>query len=934
MAYEAVESLQQSLLLILQRHDHLTTRHVKQRIISIHTKAVVLQLNLKHFPEKETIMEVVNTTEEIIEYLFSPQKLSDCESTDPTIRLLGKLAEEIDSTVGCVVDYCKSNAVSYSPADSDSSSSRSTLKSQVEDLTVATELVVKISNRLRRLAVRIESTAIELVDEDPIDPPSISPLTSKDVVVSFNDNLSDSAAVTSKDVVVGFYEDMQQIMDRLVRDDTLEIRVIPIVGMGGIGKSTLAKIVYDNQLIKQHFYICAWVTLRQDYSIQSVLSILLASLKGKLDLVGRDSLKATKEVELEISEILSERLRFMASRVEWSAPVQDSLQEIYKILWGRRFLTVMDGIWSLTDIRNRTDQLFPDNLNGSRIMLTTRLKNVAAVYEPVHMMHFLDDEQSWRLFQHKVFGDQDCPLELQTVGEKIVKGCGGLPLSIVTVARLLSMIPRTPKLWQQIEANAEQLGSVLSLSYNHLSLHLRKCFLYMAAFPQGYEIRASELIKLWVAEDFLKHQIYRFNSETVEEEAERNLEDLVNASLVLVTSRKIDGKIKRCRLHSMVRDFCVRQAGEEKFLLSVMDYFPTPILRRHFLPQVLQNHHRISVSWHDLHLRDFTHSSCTTSIICFPQRGFRPKGSVENFTSLKVLHVLRKNDHSYWELGQVFGLIDLTYLASNIPDSIVPPAISKPQNLQTLIICRSEVRLPVEIWSLRQLRHLIAFSFCPLLLPEGVTIFLENLQTFSMATNFVCSERMVKVIPSIKKLGICYSRDEFGSVYHLDNLIHLLQLEKLKLEVHSSFVLTLDNHGFPLSLKKLELNGEWISWSRMTIVGSLPNLQVLKLKNYACYGRHWETNNGEFVNLRLLLIDKSNLKCWRTDRSHFPSLLCLMLYRCPYLDEIPKDIANIQALELIEIDDHNHSLLHSAKIIQEEQREVGSDHLKVVVKRS
>ncbi|KAG6434683.1 hypothetical protein SASPL_106323 [Salvia splendens] len=867
MAYEAVESLQQSLLLILQRHDHLTTRHVKQRIISIHTKAVVLQLNLKHFPEKETIMEVVNTTEEIIEYLFSPQKLSDCESTDPTIRLLGKLAEEIDSTVGCVVDYCKSNAVSYSPADSDSSSSRSTLKSQVEDLTVATELVVKISNRLRRLAVRIESTAIELVDEDPIDPPSISPLTSKDVVVSFNDNLSDSAAVTSKDVV-------------------------------------------------------------------SVLSILLASLKGKLDLVGRDSLKATKEVELEISEILSERLRFMASRVEWSAPVQDSLQEIYKILWGRRFLTVMDGIWSLTDIRNRTDQLFPDNLNGSRIMLTTRLKNVAAVYEPVHMMHFLDDEQSWRLFQHKVFGDQDCPLELQTVGEKIVKGCGGLPLSIVTVARLLSMIPRTPKLWQQIEANAEQLGSVLSLSYNHLSLHLRKCFLYMAAFPQGYEIRASELIKLWVAEDFLKHQIYRFNSETVEEEAERNLEDLVNASLVLVTSRKIDGKIKRCRLHSMVRDFCVRQAGEEKFLLSVMDYFPTPILRRHFLPQVLQNHHRISVSWHDLHLRDFTHSSCTTSIICFPQRGFRPKGSVENFTSLKVLHVLRKNDHSYWELGQVFGLIDLTYLASNIPDSIVPPAISKPQNLQTLIICRSEVRLPVEIWSLRQLRHLIAFSFCPLLLPEGVTIFLENLQTFSMATNFVCSERMVKVIPSIKKLGICYSRDEFGSVYHLDNLIHLLQLEKLKLEVHSSFVLTLDNHGFPLSLKKLELNGEWISWSRMTIVGSLPNLQVLKLKNYACYGRHWETNNGEFVNLRLLLIDKSNLKCWRTDRSHFPSLLCLMLYRCPYLDEIPKDIANIQALELIEIDDHNHSLLHSAKIIQEEQREVGSDHLKVVVKRS
>ncbi|XP_047978960.1 putative late blight resistance protein homolog R1B-16 [Salvia hispanica] len=445
--------------------------------------------------------------------------------------------------------------------------------------------------------------------------------------------------------------------------------------------------------------------------------------------------------------------------------------------------------------------------------------NVAALNGPVHMIRFLDDEQSWSLFQHKVFGDQDCPLELQTVGKKIVNGCGGLPLSIVTVARLLSMIPRTPKLWQQIEVNDGQLGTILSLSYNHLSQHLRKCFLYMSGFPQDYEIRASELIKLWVAEDFFVHRKRQIDSKTVKESAEESLEDLVKQSLVLVTRRKIDGKIKSCRLHNMVRDFCVRQAGQEKFLLSVMDYLPTPILRRHFLPQVLQNHQRISVSWHDLHLRDSTHSSFTTSMICIPQRGYRPKGSVENFTSLKILHVLRKNDHSYWELGQVFELTDLTYLASNIPDSIVPPAISKLQNLETLIIYRSEVHLPVEIWSLRQLRHLIAFSFCPLPLPEGVTLLLENLETFSKAANYVCSERMVKVIPNIKKLGICYSRDEFGSVYHLDNLIHLLQLEKLKLEVHSSFVLNLDNHVFPLSLKKLELNVEWISWKDMTIVG-------------------------------------------------------------------------------------------------------------------
>ncbi|XP_042046089.1 toMV resistance protein Tm-2(2)-like [Salvia splendens] len=398
MAYEALESLQQTLLRILH---HLTTRRVKERVISIHDKAVVLQLNLNHFPEKETIREVANATLEIIQYIFSPQKLS----IDPTLKLLGKLAEEIDSTGGHVVDYCKSNSNS------------------VEDLKVATELIVRISNRLRRLAVKIKSTPIELVDED-----------------SASKYLHPQAKM--------WY--MQQIMDRLVRDDILEIQVIPIVGMGGI--------------------------VSRYSSLDTFLLKLLASLKRKLDLVGRYSLE---EMELEMNRVISERMHLMKMDGIWSALHRGLLEEIYKILWGRRYLIVMDNIWSLMEDRNRACWLFPDNHNGSRIMLTTRLMNVAALNGPVHMMRFLDDEQSWHLFQHKVFGDQGCPLELHTVGEKIVKGCGGLPLSIVTVARLLSMIPTTPKLWQQIEANAEQLGSVLSLSYNHLSLNLRKCFLYI-----------------------------------------------------------------------------------------------------------------------------------------------------------------------------------------------------------------------------------------------------------------------------------------------------------------------------------------------------------------------------------------------------------------------------------------------------------------------
>ncbi|KAG6434682.1 hypothetical protein SASPL_106322 [Salvia splendens] len=650
-----VDSLQQTLLLILQRHDHLITPPVKQQLISIHDKAVVLQFNLKHFPDKETIREVANTAEKIIQYLFSSQNLSDCGFIHPTVRLsdqLGKLAKELESTVGYVVDYCKSNGASDSPAVS--SSSRYALKSEVQDLKVAPELIVRLSIRLRRLTEKIKSTARASVDENPSDSPSIPPFTYNDVVLK----------PTSKDLVVGFDEDVVPMRNRIIgHNDTTSIEVV----------------------------------------------------------------------------------------------------------------------------------------------------------------------------------------------------------------------------------------------------------------------------------------------------AEKCLEDLIKQSLVLVTSRKSNGRTKTCRLHSMVRDFCVRKAGQEKFLLSVTDYFPNPILRRHFLPQVLQNHHRVSVSWHDLLLKDSTHSSCTTSIMCIPQRGYRPKCSVENFTSLRVLHVLRENDHSYWELGHVFELIHLTYLASYIPDSIVPPAIAKLQNLQTLIIYRSEVRLPVEIWSLRQLRHLIAFSFCSLPLPEGVTLSLENLQTLSMATNFVCSGRMVRMIPNIKKLEICYSQENFGVGNYLDNLIQLHKLEKLKLEMHSSsvtglntichpflklkvrssFVSYLDNLVFPPSLIKLELSGGWISWKDMTIIGSLPNLQVLKLKNYACHGEYWETIKGEFCHLMVLLVEESNLQRWTTECSHFPRLRCLMLHRCPYLNEIPSDIGDIPTLKLIEIDDHNQSLLCSAKIIQEDQHKYFRNYrLKVVVKHS
>ncbi|XP_057800216.1 putative late blight resistance protein homolog R1B-19 [Salvia miltiorrhiza] len=494
--------------------------------------------------------------------------------------VLGRLAEEIMSAE----DYATVGSSSTSALESVMASEQflqisdelerladgimSTAKGSVDNVgrlndspAVATEL----TDSLGRLVERIKSSAEDSVknigrlsDSPAVGSSSRSALKSEDfdgfdqavaieLTVSISNRLgrlaerikwtdvgsSSRSSPTRKDVVVGFDEDRLQIMSWLTSYSS-ELQVLPIVGMGGI-----------------------------DYNVEIILSNLLASMKGK-------GIQAESDLQCKVKE-----------------------SEIYKYLKGRRYLIVVDDIWSM-EAWDHIQRLLPDDNNGSRIILTTRLKNVAAYANsasPIHMLRFLDDQQSWRLFQKKVFGDQDCPVELQDIGKKYVKRCEGLPLSIVTVAGLLSKIDRTPKLWKRIGANDGQLETILlSLSYKHLPRHLRECFLYMAGFPEDYEIRVSELIKLWVAEGFLEG---RDESKTLEEVAEDVLEVLVEQSLVLVTSKKSDGKIKRCKLHNVVRDFCSRQAGEEKFLLPIMDYFPNPItLRIAHAPVLLYVFHR------------------------------------------------------------------------------------------------------------------------------------------------------------------------------------------------------------------------------------------------------------------------------------------------------------------------------------------------------
>ncbi|KAL8484625.1 hypothetical protein ACS0TY_027067 [Phlomoides rotata] len=166
--------------------------------------------------------------------------------------------------------------------------------------------------------------------------------------------------------------------------------------------------------------------------------------------------------------------------------------------------------------------------------------------------------------------------------------------------------------------------------------------------------------------------------------------------------------------------------------------------------------------------------------------------------------------------------------------------------------------------------------------------------------------------------GLFTCREDTCVDYHLHNLIHLQQLETLKLEMHEFPFELKHNVAFPGTLKKLTLSGLGLAWEDIAIVGSFHSLEVLKLRYDACVGDSWETTEGEFSQLKFLLINHSQLQHWITESSHFPRLKCLVLRYCHCLKEIPDGIGEIDTLELIKVVGLK-SMEDSAKQIREDQ---------------
>ncbi|XP_027177990.1 late blight resistance protein R1-A-like [Coffea eugenioides] len=273
------------------------------------------------------------------------------------------------------------------------------------------------------------------------------------------------------EALVGLNDEVENIIDRLTRGSS-QFDVVAVVGMPGLGKTTLANNVYNDPLIKFHFHIRAWCTVSQVYCKHNLLL----------------------QIFCVIDPLSSSHYHKMNE--------DDLAEKLYQHLKGKRYVIVLDDVWDI-DWWNLLKHSLSDDCNGSRILLTSRFQNLSLQIKSnskSHHLRPLTDEESLELLQKKLFAKEDCPPTLSEFVLHAAKYCNGLPLAVVLVAGILATTPQD--CWEEVARHLsstifvdnEHCMETLEHSYNYLPDYLKPCLLYLGAFQEDQDIPIQKLL--------------------------------------------------------------------------------------------------------------------------------------------------------------------------------------------------------------------------------------------------------------------------------------------------------------------------------------------------------------------------------------------------------------------------------------------------------
>ncbi|ONI16211.1 hypothetical protein PRUPE_3G085000 [Prunus persica] len=472
--------------------------------------------------------------------------------------------------------------------------------------------------------------------------------------------------------------------------------VIPITGTGGIGKTTLAKLAYNDEKVQAQFHTRIWVCVSDPFDEIKIAKAIIVGL--------------TKETphlhELQILKSI-----------------------IHESVKGKKFLLVLDDVWSQDYGKwEQLKLLLQNGAVGSRILVTTQEEKVVRMVGAEHMVNLevLREENCWALFYHIALADREKNESkgLEFIGKEIVKKCKGLPLATKALGGLMCY-KKTRKEWEDVLNSkiweldvVKEVFQPLLLSYYDLAPAIKPCLLYCVIFPKDYEIAKDELIELWMSQNYLN------SIENKEKEAvgEIYFDNLVTRSFFQEFEEDELGNITGCKMHDVVHDFlqfltkneCLvleAEGGNNKRIMEFDGYKKVPHLTLMFAPE------------DPLIPSSLCNCKNLRTLATFDSKITSFGG--ELISQVKCLRTLNLSRNFLKEVPNEVGeLAHLRYLdLSNNHDLMkLPDTVCSLINLQTLrlIRCWALERLPKGMGKLINLQHLHVMGCVDLKLPKGI----------------------------------------------------------------------------------------------------------------------------------------------------------------------------------------------------------------------
>ncbi|CAJ2647967.1 putative disease resistance protein RGA4 [Trifolium pratense] len=349
----------------------------------------------------------------------------------------------------------------------------------------------------------------------------------------------ETTSIVTQPQVYGRDGDKDKIVDFLVSDasELEDLSVYPLTGIGGLGKTTLAQLIFNHKRIVDHFELRIWVCVSEDFSLKRMTKAMIGSISGNS--------YDCEDLDLE--------------------PLQRRLQELLR---GKRYLLVLDDLWDEEQENwQKLKSVLSCGRKGASILVTTRLSKVAEIMGtvPPHELSMMSDEDCWELFKNRAFGPTEVEsTKLVEIGKEILKKCRGVPLAAITLGSLLRF-KREEKEWLHVKESKlwtlqgeNSVMQALRLSYLYLPVKLRQCFTFCAIFPKDEEISKKLIIELWVANGFIS------SNEMLEAEdiGDEVWNELYWSSLFQDIQTDKFGKVMYFKMHDLVHDLA-QSFGEE-----------------------------------------------------------------------------------------------------------------------------------------------------------------------------------------------------------------------------------------------------------------------------------------------------------------------------------------------------------------------------------